>query len=104
VCSEALANAAKHARATGISIRLEQTSDLLVAEVVDDGVGGADTARGSGLTGLRDRLEALGGWLTISEVPGHGTRIVAAVPGGDHSPRRLQGDVAVPAASPISRS
>ena len=101
VCSEALANVAKHARATRISIRLEQTGDLLVAEVEDDGVGGADAARGTGLTGLSDRIEALGGWLTVSDGPDHGTHIVAAVPVGNHSPRRLQGDGAVPDVSPI---
>jgi signal transduction histidine kinase len=104
VCSEALANAAKHARATAISIRLKRTGDLLVAEVEDDGIGGADAARGTGLTGLRDRIAALGGWLTVADRPGHGTRIVAAVPAGDQALRHLQGDGEVPDASPISRS
>jgi signal transduction histidine kinase len=104
VCSEALVNASKHAGATSISIRLERSADLLVADIEDDGVGGADAARGTGLTGLRDRIEALGGWLTVSERAGHGTRIVAAVPMGNDSPRRLGGDGAVQDPTLISRS
>jgi signal transduction histidine kinase len=93
VCSEGLANAVKHAGATSISIRLEHDGDLLVASIEDDGVGGADAARGTGLTGLRDRIEALGGWLTVTDREGHGTRIVASVPARNDPPQ-----------TPISRS
>jgi signal transduction histidine kinase len=80
VCSEALTNAAKHAGAASISIRLARTRDDLVAEIEDDGVGGADPARGTGLSGLRDRVEALGGSITVADRAGHGTRVVASIP------------------------
>jgi signal transduction histidine kinase len=80
VCSEALANAAKHARATSVRIVLEQRDGTVVLSVEDDGVGGADPARGSGLRGLADRLQALGGDLRVESEPGRGTRLVAAVP------------------------
>jgi len=104
VCSEALANAAKHAGATAISMRLEQRGELLIAEVEDDGIGGADAARGTGLAGLRDRLEALGGWLTVSDGADHGTRIVAVVPSDVEPPRPLPPDVVAPDPRPLSRS
>ena len=55
---------------------------LAVVEVADDGIGGADLARGSGLRGLRDRVEALGGRLTVASEPGHGTTLRAEVPCG----------------------
>lgn len=80
VCSEALANIAKYARASHASVRLETGEDVLVVEVADDGAGGADPAGGSGLRGLADRVEALGGRLGIDSPPGHGTRITAQLP------------------------
>src|SRR4051812_8920966 len=80
VSSEALANSIKHARASSASVRLSQTDGNLTVEIDDDGVGGADPAQGTGLRGLRDRVEALGGWLTVADRTGHGTRIVASVP------------------------
>ena len=80
VSSEALANATKHARASSVSVRLSQADGNLRVEIDDDGIGGADLARGTGLAGLRDRVEALGGWLTVADRTGHGTRIVASVP------------------------
>jgi histidine kinase/DNA gyrase B/HSP90-like ATPase len=82
VCSEALANALKHAGATSVSVRLGTSTNNLVVEIEDDGVGGADPGRGTGLAGLRERLEALGGSLQVSNRVGHGTRIVASVPTG----------------------
>jgi signal transduction histidine kinase len=85
VCSEALANAAKHADASSIAVRLRRVNEDLVLEIEDDGIGGADARRGSGLQGLRDRVEALGGSLAIASDPGQGTRLVASVPAG-HEP------------------
>jgi signal transduction histidine kinase len=79
VCSEALANASKHAGATHVVIDLQRHDDRLLLSVHDDGQGGADTA-GSGLQGLADRLAAAGGHLTIDSPPGGGTTVTAAVP------------------------
>ena len=87
VCSEALANAAKHAGAASISIHMARMGDELVAAIEDDGVGGADPARGTGLSGLRDRVEALGGSITVADRAVHGTRVVASIPAGQESPR-----------------
>jgi signal transduction histidine kinase len=79
VCSEALANAAKHAKAT--SARIEATTDSrrLQLTVADDGGGGANVD-GAGLRGLADRVEALGGWLRVESPPGTGTRVLAEIP------------------------
>ncbi len=78
VVAEGLANAVKHAGATGCEVRLSRTGSL-TAEVCDDGVGGADPA-GSGLDGLRRRVEALDGTLTLSSPPGGPTRLRADLP------------------------
>ena len=80
VASEALANAAKHSQASHIDVSLGQRNRSLLLSVRDDGVGGADTARGSGLVGLMDRVEALGGTIRISSRPGNGTQITAELP------------------------
>ena len=80
VASEALANAAKHSQASRIVVGLEQRDGRLVLSVRDDGVGGADSARGSGLVGLDDRVEALGGSLRVDSRPGKGTTITAELP------------------------
>jgi signal transduction histidine kinase len=80
VISEALANVAKHAAARQASVSLEHDGERLVVEVVDDGVGGADTERGSGLRGLADRVEAVGGRLRIWTPLGGGTRVQAEIP------------------------
>jgi len=80
VVAESLANIAKHAHARGARISLERQPGRLVVEVVDDGVGGADTERGSGLRGLADRVEALGGRLRIWTPLGGGTRVQAEIP------------------------
>jgi signal transduction histidine kinase len=84
VASEAVANAAKHAAATRVSIAARIHGGELELEVDDDGVGGADMYRGSGLLGLRDRLEALDGSLTIESPAGAGTRLHARIPVRDH--------------------
>jgi signal transduction histidine kinase len=78
--SEALTNAAKHANAMRVWVSLRDERDLLVLSLRDDGVGGADPSRGSGLTGLRDRIEALGGELRIESRPGRGTDIEVQIP------------------------
>ncbi|HYX76078.1 MAG TPA: GAF domain-containing protein, partial [Gaiellaceae bacterium] len=80
VASEALANAAKHSRASRIELALERHDGSLVLSVRDDGVGGADAGRGSGLVGLADRVEALGGSIRVSSRPGNGTKITAELP------------------------
>jgi len=80
VASEALANAAKHSQASRIDVSLEQRDRNLVLSIGDDGVGGADAGRGSGLVGLSDRVEALGGAIRVSSPPGEGTQIVAQLP------------------------
>jgi signal transduction histidine kinase len=82
VVCESLANVAKHARATSASVAVSVHEDRLRVEVRDDGVGGADSAAGSGLSGLADRVEALGGRLEICSAPGEGTRIRAELPCG----------------------
>ena len=79
VCAEALANSAKHAGTATVEVRLTAEGNDLVLVVQDDGVGGADPARGSGLTGLADRLATYGGRLTVTGVSGTGTRLEARV-------------------------
>jgi signal transduction histidine kinase len=78
--SEALTNVAKHAKAERVSVSLHVEGDLLVLSILDDGIGGADPTGGSGLTGLRDRIEALGGEFRIESPPGRGTRIDVQIP------------------------
>jgi signal transduction histidine kinase len=85
VCSEALANIAKYASASQAAVRVDAGSARVRVVVEDDGVGGADPARGSGLTGLADRMEALGGWLRVEPGPGTGTRVAAELPLGGES-------------------
>jgi signal transduction histidine kinase len=82
VVSESLANVSKHAQASYISVELDVADDCLRASVRDDGIGGADTERGSGLTGLVDRVEALGGRLSLTSTVGQGTTVTVALPLG----------------------
>jgi signal transduction histidine kinase len=82
IVSEALANAAKHARAATIEIGARVAAGRLLLSIDDDGVGGAVAGRGSGLTGLRDRVEALGGAIRVHSPPGGGTHIAAELPLG----------------------
>jgi signal transduction histidine kinase len=79
VCSEALANAAKHAQADSVRVEALTDSKELRLSVSDDGVGGA-VAEGAGLRGLADRVEALGGLLRVENPPGGGTRVLAEIP------------------------
>jgi PAS domain S-box-containing protein len=80
VISEALANTAKHAHAATARVRVELNDNVLKVQIWDDGVGGADPSRGSGLIGLTDRVEALGGRLDVASHPGEGTQIKADLP------------------------
>jgi signal transduction histidine kinase len=80
VASEALANATKHAQASHIEVSLAQDNGSLVVSIHDDGVGGADPRRGSGLVGLTDRVEALGGSLRVTSRREDGTHIIAELP------------------------
>ena len=80
VVSESLANVAKHARATTARVDVRQEAAELVVEVADDGIGGADSERGTGLRGLADRVEALDGRLRVWTPRGGGTRVKAEIP------------------------
>jgi signal transduction histidine kinase len=80
VASEALANAAKHARASEVSITVEADDRRIVLSVRDDGIGGADPSLGSGLIGLHDRVAAAGGVLAVESRRGAGTAVTARIP------------------------
>lgn len=80
--AETLANAAKHSAAEVIKIDADTRQEALVVVVADDGVGGADPVRGTGLIGLQDRVEALGGTFAVHSPPGGGTMVRAEVPLG----------------------
>ena len=80
VASEALANAAKHARASHVVLRAARRNGSLVVSVNDDGVGGAVPSEGSGLSGITDRVAALGGRVSVVSPPGQGTLVTAELP------------------------
>jgi signal transduction histidine kinase len=80
VAAEAFTNAAKHANASAVDILIEKTGGTLTVQVRDDGAGGADASRGSGLTGLRDRVEAVGGSMTVDSPAGAGTVLTVQLP------------------------
>jgi signal transduction histidine kinase len=80
VVSECLANVGKHAQASGATVSVRAEDGRLEVEVSDDGIGGADTANGSGIQGLRDRVGALGGRLQIESPEAGGTRVRATIP------------------------
>ena len=80
VVAEALTNAAKHARATAITVTADADGSVLRVAVRDDGAGGADFARGTGLAGLKDRVEAIGGRIILHSPPGAGTTLRAELP------------------------
>jgi signal transduction histidine kinase len=80
VVSEALANVAKYSQASHASVTVERANGHVAIEVADDGVGGADAGRGSGLRGLADRLAALDGTLSLESPAGQGTRLRAKIP------------------------
>jgi signal transduction histidine kinase len=80
VASEGLTNAVKHARGSHVTMSAARVNGRLVLSVSDDGRGGASASGGTGLTGLADRVEALGGRLTIISEGGRGTSLVAELP------------------------
>jgi signal transduction histidine kinase len=80
VVSESLTNAAKHAQADRVTVEAGITDDTLMVEIVDNGIGGADSERGTGLRGLADRIEALNGRLRVWSPVGKGTRVRAEIP------------------------
>jgi signal transduction histidine kinase len=82
IVAESLANIGKHARAEAVRVEVLRQDGLVLVEVADDGVGGADTEHGSGLRGLADRVEALGGRLRVWSPAGAGTRVSAEIPCG----------------------
>jgi signal transduction histidine kinase len=80
VTAEALTNVGKYANATHAAISVGQRDGQLRVEIVDDGIGGASTTSGTGLSGLVDRVAAIGGKLTVDSPPENGTRVVAELP------------------------
>ena len=98
VVSEALANAAKHANASAVTVEVEASGGVLSVSVRDNGAGGADLSRGTGLIGLKDRVEAIGGTFSVHSRPGEGTLLIAELPAepgpyadGHHAPTRQNG-------------
>jgi signal transduction histidine kinase len=82
VIAEALANIARHAKASSARVTAYRRNGQLTVQIADDGIGGTPVSGGSGLTGLADRVAALGGTLTVASPPGHGTTITADLPCG----------------------
>ncbi len=82
VCAEALTNVAKHADASRVTVAVTARDGRVRVEIKDDGVGGADPGRGSGLRGLADRVETIGGTLQVASAPGQGTLLAAEIPLG----------------------
>lgn len=80
VVSEALANVAKYAHARSASVALQEAGDVVRVVVTDDGCGGASKYAGSGISGLQDRVAALGGTLDVQSPRGAGTRVTAEIP------------------------
>jgi signal transduction histidine kinase len=92
VVSEALTNAAKHSAASVVDVEVAADDGCLRLHVRDDGTGGADPAKGSGLVGLKDRVETLGGSITVDSRPGTGTSLLVEIPLGDLRPDPLCSD------------
>jgi signal transduction histidine kinase len=86
VCAEAMANVAKHASASRVAVSVTADGAAVTVVVEDDGVGGADPVRGTGLRGITDRIRVLGGTFSVESAPGRGTRLAAEIPlGGEAS-------------------
>jgi signal transduction histidine kinase len=82
VVAEALTNVAKYSKASHATVQVDRHNGRVVVEVADDGIGGADPGRGTGLRGLADRLAVLEGRLEVESAQGHGTTIRARIPCG----------------------
>jgi signal transduction histidine kinase len=80
VVNEALANVAKHSHATRATVTIVRNGDRMVTEITDNGVGGADPGRGSGLLGLSDRVAALGGRMHVLSPAGGPTTVIVELP------------------------
>ena len=80
VTAEARANAAKHARACEVNVRARTVGDNLLLSIRDDGIGGVDSRKGSGIVGHKDRVDALGGTMTVNSPAGTGTIIDVTIP------------------------
>jgi len=90
IVSESLTNARKYAAATAVRIRVACENGALLVEIADDGRGGADAATGTGLHGLADRIDALGGRFEVDSPPGAGTRVRSGRDGGDAQRERAR--------------
>jgi signal transduction histidine kinase len=99
IASEALSNVAKHARASVIDMRVDGCDGALTLSVSDDGIGGADPSGGSGIIGLKDRVEALGGTISVLSPPGHGTTLRVQLPADPIAVPTPPGEHPTPAAS-----
>ena len=106
VTAEALTNVAKYAHATHAFVHLSIEGDCLRLQVRDDGVGGADPSTGSGLRGLRDRVDALDGHLVLDSPPGGGTTVTVEIPvdGGNGENGREVGRHVEPARTRVAGS
>ncbi|MGC2379453.1 MAG: GAF domain-containing protein, partial [Mycobacterium sp.] len=91
VTAEALANAAKHAQASEVAVRARTADENLYLSIRDDGIGGADSRKGSGIIGLKDRIDVLGGKMTVNSPVGSGTAIDVTIPLAMPSPESLGG-------------
>ena len=80
VVAESLTNVSRYAQASEATVDVSRSKGFLLVEITDNGIGGADTERGSGLRGLADRVEALGGRLRVWSPTGGGTRVQAEIP------------------------
>ena len=96
VACEALANVAKYAQATAAAVSVAHTDRGVAIEIADDGVGGANANNGSGLRGLADRVEALGGHLLVTSPAGAGTVVTADLPCGSSSDARTASPTTAP--------
>ena len=92
IASEAITNAAKHAQASVIDVCVDARDGALTLSISDDGVGGADPSRGSGIIGLRDRVEALGGTILVLSPSGQGTTLHVQLPADPMAAPTLPGD------------
>ena len=97
IASEAITNVAKHAQASVIDMRADGGDGALILSISDDGRGGADPSRGSGIIGLKDRVEALGGTISVLSPPGHGTTLHVQLPAGPVAGPTLPGGTPSPA-------
>jgi signal transduction histidine kinase len=85
MCAEGLANVAKYSSASRVHLEVAIRAGRVTVVIADDGIGGADSSRGTGLQGLADRVEALGGALSVESPTGKGTRLAARIPLGDEA-------------------